>query len=543
MDMEADMARFVKSFTLAILGATALTTPAFARDTEVTPYIEVGQVLTADIKGGNGDVVTYSTVAAGIDASVTGRQGEFQVSYRYERRFDYQKAVNSDDVHTGIARGRIDVVPNMLSLEVGGIATRARTDSRGSSSVQDVGNISNQTQVYSGYAGPSFATNLGPVDVAAAYRFSYTKASTVSAVTLPSGQDRLDNFDDSKAHYATASIGMQSGYLPFGWTVSGGYERESAGQLDQRYEGKNVRGDINVPLTQDFSVVGGVGYEKIKITQKAPLLDVTGAPVLDADGRYVTDPASPRLLAYDLDGLYWDAGVVWQPSARTQLEARVGHRYGSMSYTGSFTWQTAENSGVQVVAYDEVETFGQQVGDNLSRMPVNFRATRTNGLTNNYGGCVFGGSYGGTCLNDSFQSVNTSAYRSRGVAIVYSSQHGRVTSGLGIGYNQRKFLSPTGALGQVTIDGVKEQNWYAQANLDYALTQQSSISGDFFTGLSKSGLAGAGDVWSTGATLSYFHNFGRSLSTSLSAGLYSQKVENLESTVNVSANAGVRYSF
>jgi hypothetical protein len=37
------------------------------RTIDVSPYLEVGQVLTADLKNG-GDVLTYTTVAAGIDA-------------------------------------------------------------------------------------------------------------------------------------------------------------------------------------------------------------------------------------------------------------------------------------------------------------------------------------------------------------------------------------------------------------------------------------------------------------------------------------------
>ncbi len=543
MDMEADMARFVKNFSLVALGATALSTPAFARDVDVTPYLEVGQVVTADVKGGDSDVLTYSTVAAGVDATVVTQRAELQVSYRYERRFDYQKAVGDDDVHTGLARGRFDIVPNTLSFETGALATRARSDIRGAAPVQGSGNVSNLTQVYSAYAGPSFATRAGPVDVAAAYRFGYTKAEAGSSGTLAPGQQPLDIYDDSMSHYATASVGMEPGAMPFGWVVSGAYERETAGQLKQRYEGKNVRGDVTLPLTPSISLVGGVGYENVEISQRAPQIDaVTGAPVVDAKGRYVTDPASPRLLAYDFDGIYWDTGVVWKPSARTMLEARVGRRYGTMSYTGSFTWETGENSGVQLAAYDEVETFGQQLNDNLAQMPINFRAARSNQLSNNFGGCVFGGSLGGGCMSDSFQSVNTSAYRSRGAVAIYSARRGRWNMGAGVGYNQRKFLSPT-TPGVITVDGVKDQSWFGQANIEYALSDRTSVAGDFFTSYYDPGLAGAGNVLSSGMTGSLFHNFGQSLSASLTSGIYSQKIEDLESQITVSAAAGLRYSF
>src|SRR5690349_10048553 len=56
------------------------------RHAEVVPYIEAAQVLTKELEPGN-DTVTYTSVAAGIDASVTGRNSAASISLRYERRF------------------------------------------------------------------------------------------------------------------------------------------------------------------------------------------------------------------------------------------------------------------------------------------------------------------------------------------------------------------------------------------------------------------------------------------------------------------------
>ena len=39
-----------------------------------------------------------------------------------------------------------------------------------------------------------------------------------------------------------------------------------------------------------------------------------------------------------VDGLIWDAGVMWRPSRRTSLESYVGRRYGTMSYHGTFAY-------------------------------------------------------------------------------------------------------------------------------------------------------------------------------------------------------------
>src|SRR3546814_16344225 len=91
-----------------------------------------------------------------------------------------------------------------------------------------------------------------------------------------------------------------------------------------------------MPIGPTVALLGGVGYEDIEIGQRDPLLDADGVPVRDANGRFVTDKSSPRRLSFDTDGLIWDAGVMWRPSRRTSLPARVGARQGATPTTGRF---------------------------------------------------------------------------------------------------------------------------------------------------------------------------------------------------------------
>ena len=313
---------------LPLLGMAVTTAEARERKAELAPYIEIQQVLVADLNDGS-DVLTYTSVAAGIDTFIQTRSAEAQLNVRYERRFFYQDNLGDDDVITGLARGRVQIVPNVLSLEAGGLATRSRIDLRGEAPSNTVGNIDNVTQVYSVYAGPNLSTEVGALDVNANYRVGYTKVESEDTGALPPGQLPIDIFDDSISHSASASVGMQPGDLPFGWSVGAGWEREDAGQLDQRYEGKYARADVTVPVSSTLALVGGVGYEDIEISERDAVRDANGDPVIDNDGRLVTDETSPRLLSYDQDGIIWDAGVLWRPSRRTSLEERVGQRYGS----------------------------------------------------------------------------------------------------------------------------------------------------------------------------------------------------------------------
>ena len=523
----------------ASLLAVAAALPAEAK-TQVSPYLEFDQVATADLKNG-GDVLTYSTLAAGIDASISNSRSEAQIAYRYEHRFGWGNRLADDDVHSGLARARFEVVPNTLSIEGGAVAARTRTDIRGSAPGLLAGNVDNISQVYSAYAGPTFTQKVGDLNVGAAYRLGYTAVDGNDFVGGP-GQPRIDNFDDSVSHLATASVGMESGALPFGWSVSGAYEREDAGQLKQRFEGKHVRGDVVVPITPTIAAVGGVGYEDIEISSRAPLLDAGGAPVVNSKGRFVTDPASPRLLAYNTDGIYWDVGVAWKPSRRTNLEARVGRRYGSMSYTGSFAWEIDRGTSFGAVVYDDVQTFGQQLNDNISRLPTSFTVS-ANPLSQGFGGCVFGsgGATAGGCLNPALGAINASAYRSRGATASLSRSRGRWSYGAGLGYNNRKFLTPSGA--GFALTGVSDEEWFGQGQVAYQINPQSSIDADVFASLYDSGITGAPDTTSFGATTSYHRVFGRRLSAVAALGLYTSKVEEQEADLIGSALLGARYTF
>ncbi|MDO7844293.1 hypothetical protein [Sphingomonas immobilis] len=521
--------------------AAVAATPAYAGDhrKSIDPYIEVGQVVTADLT--NDDVLTYSTVAAGVDASIQSNRAEAQISARYERRISYQKQVGDSDVISGLARGSVKIAQG-LSLDAGVLATRARSDIRGAAPVNLAGNVDNISQVYSAYVGPTVSTHAGPVQIGGAYRFGYTKVESPGATGIAPGETPLDVFDHATSHVAMASASVKPGaVLPVGVAVSGAYERDNASQLDQRYEGKYVRGDVTLPVSATLAVRAGAGYEKITVSERDALVDAAGDPVVDRNGRYVTDPASPRRIAYETDGLIYDAGVIWRPSPRTELQANVGWRYGGMSYTGSLTWAASRSVAVQVGVYDDVTTFGRQLRDGIAKLPTSFIDQR-DAFSQQFSGCTFGNGQAGAggCLNGVFQSISTSAYRARGVDAVLSANRGPLSFGVGAGYANRHFETPAG--GPLDVDGLEDNSYYAQAFVNAALDSRSSISGDVIANYYKSGLAGSRGIFSTGATASYFRTFGR-LGATASAGIYSFSQQGTRDQVSAQGQVGMRYQF
>jgi hypothetical protein len=505
---------------------------------EVVPYLEVQQVLVANLKDG-GDVLTYSTVAAGVDASIATRRAEAQVSLRYERLIGYDNGVDDQDTITGLARGSVALTRN-FSLEAGGVAARTRVDGRGAAPTNLVGNPDNVTQVYSVYGGPTFAAQTGELSVNAAYRAGYTKVESEDVVVLPTGQQRFDQFDDSVAQLATASVGMQPGTLPFGWAVSGSWEREDASQLDARFDGKYARADVTVPVTPTLALVGGVGYEDIEISERDALRDVNGNPVVGSNGRLVTDKNSPRLIAYQQDGLIWDAGVLWRPSPRTSVEARYGRRYGTDTYIGNLTYQPGRDWAVNVLVYDQVTGFGGLINDSLASLPTQFRSSR-NPLSGDINGCAFGQT-GGFCFNDALQNASSAAFRQRGVTASFSGTNGGWDSGFAVGYNQRKFIaSQLGA--QAQVDGLKDDNYFAVAYLGTNFDRLTRFESNVYVSYFDPGFAGAPDTLATGANAALYRQIIRGLSASAAVGLDSYKQEDFDSELTASALLGLRYSF
>lgn len=509
------------------------------RQVNIVPFLEVSQAFFADLNNGS-DILTYTTMTSGVEGSVRTRRTEVQVSYRYDYRVSWNRNQSDEQIHSGIARGQQLLIPNLLSLEGGALATRSRVDIRGAAPNLLAGNPVNTTQIYSFYAGPSLATNLGELRIGADYRFGYTKAESRTRGNLISGQPLLDVFDSSTSHVATGRIGMGTGRLPFAWTVSGGYEREDARQLDQEFESKFVRADLTLPVTETVAVVGGIGYEDIEASQREVLRDTSGNPALDRNGRFQTDPSSPRLLTFDSSGLIWDTGVVWRPSRRTSAEFRIGHRYGSMTYVGSVSYQMSRSLAFQAGVYDGIQTFGRQLNQSLAALPTQFTVAR-NPFGNQVGGCIYSVAGGGGCLDTALQSVATGTYRSRGLNAVASYQRGPIRAGIGGGYAQRKFFAPTTAF--FSIDGITDESYFLQAFVARQLDEMSSVDATVYANLFDSGIFGAPNVIGTGATAAYYRRFTGRLTGTAALGLYSSRVEDVASSLTGSALLGAKYEF
>jgi len=507
--------------------------------TSIDPYIEANSLASWQISPGS-DVVTYTQLAAGVDASIAGRNNGGSVSVRYERNFAHQSNGADSDTITGVARGYASIIPRVLTVEAGALASSTRVDAQGRSVINPIVDDTLSTQTYSAYAGPTLQTRAGDVEVNANYRIGYTRVDSPDFITATG--TAADLFDESVSHSASVRAGTRPGQpLPVGLGVGAGYYQEDVSNLDQRVRDAYVRGDVTVPVTPTLAIVAGAGIEDVEVSSRDAVRNAAGIPVIGDNGRFITDEASPRIIAYEASGLIWDVGVVWSPSSRTQLEARFGHRYDSETFYGSFSWRPSSRSSLQIGVYDGIQGFGGRLNNSLAALPTDFTVSR-DPVTGELTGCV-SSIDGSGCLDGLLGSLRSSVFRGRGVVGSYSRQIGRMTASIGAGYDRRTFIGAPGTVLELA-DGLVDESYYVTAGLSGPVGQRGRFSLNSFANRFESGTAGAEDVTAIGGSASYSEEVIRNLSARAAVA-----ISMLDSDIapdnftTASALLGLRYDF
>lgn len=534
------------ALSFAILAAPAIAQEAEesgaspSRRVDFAPYIEAAQVVTAELSPGN-DVVTYTQIGAGVDASFGTRYSQGSVSVRYDRKFGWDDAGDLDTI-SGIARTSLQVVPRAVTLEAGAMASRSRFEANGATSTGAAIDDATTGQIYSAYAGPAVQTEVGAVEVTAGYLIGYTRVEAPDSVVVAPGADPVDVFDESITHRASVRAGVAPGeVLPVGLGVGGGWNRQDVSNLDQRIDDRYARADATLPVSRDLALVGGVGYEHVEVSSRDALRDAGGAPVIGSDGRLVTDDSAPRQIAYETDGLIWDAGVMWRPSRRTSVSASVGRRYGSTTYYGALSYAPNARTGVNISVYDGLTSFGGMTTSALEGLGTDFEAIR-NAITGDLSGCV-GSTSGGNCALAGLGSIRSAAFRSRGISATLARNLGRTSMGIGMGYDRRKYIAAAGTA-LAGLNGLVDDSYWVSFYAARQLDRQSSLGFNANGVWFQSGDVNAGEALGYSASLSYDRNFFAGLTGTAAVGIDGvDRDDALTDYSAASALLGLRYTF
>lgn len=508
---------------------------------EISPYIEIDQVVDAELSPGS-DVLTYTQLAAGVDVGIAGRNNAASVSVRYERQIGWGKKARDGDAISGIARGYATIVPG-VTFEVGGLATQATADNGGAALAGGRVSDKSKTNIYSVYGGPSVATRAGDVNLSANYRAGYTKVDHSDAFVAVPGGAAVDVFDKSVTQVADLEAGTAPGtMLPVGIGAAGSFYQEDISNLDQRVRDMQARALVTVPISRTVQAVGAIGYEDVEISSRDAVRDANGVPVIGPDGQYVTDKSAPRILAYDVSGLIWDAAVMWRPSRRTSLSAHVGRRYGSTTYGGTFSYAPNDRSQLSVAVYDNVAGFGGQLNRLIDGLPDDFEAVR-DPVTGQLTGCV-ASLQGNNCFSGALGSLRSSTFRARGGMASYSMKIGRINAGVGAGYDRRKFIAAQGTV-LAAANGVVDENYWLAGYLSGQIGRDAGWSTNIYANWLSTNDPLFGDVNGYGASASYYRLLTRRLRASLAVAVDGATHDSaaIDDIWTASALAGLRYNF
>ena len=124
------------------------------------PYVDTSATVVQDAN--NADRSTsYTSLGAGVRASLYAREATGQAFLRYERRTDLLGKNEERDYITGQGNGIFYIAGDSAKVFVGGIARRAQADYVNGLYNSFYGPTSSNNAIYSIYAGPDFHKRLG----------------------------------------------------------------------------------------------------------------------------------------------------------------------------------------------------------------------------------------------------------------------------------------------------------------------------------------------------------------------------------------------
>lgn len=278
-------------------GLTLTDNRDFEHDAESDALFHVSPAITLRQTGGR------STTA--LDYSIYGEYGA------RDSEVDVSHALNAMNT-TELARDE-------LFIDVSaGIDQRVIDNTRGVPSRRsDDGE--NLATVYRMRVSPYLVERLGSVAV---------WNSRLAAGYVDSNSSELDADTELEA---TTALSSGSDFTSFFWDLSANYRVDDPGSDDER-KSQTYRFDTETVVSRQFSLIGGVGYEKIE------------------DDSLEDEPK----------GFIWNAGFRWKPSRRLNLRATYGERYEEENIDAELDYQVTARTTISA-SYSQILTTEQEL--------------------------------------------------------------------------------------------------------------------------------------------------------------------------------------
>ena len=441
----------------------------------IHPYIEVSQDVDSFYAPTSSEL-TYTDLVAGAEVTINGRNNQGTISARVDERLGYGTVANSTGVN-GVASLSSAILPNTLRIDYGAYANETTVTPDGATFANTSVTVGQRQQIYALYAGPTLTTHLGDdIGITGHYRIGYTNIGETGYNQQNTLLNSIDVFGHSVVQDGRLSAGVRPGQLGWiGFNIIGGYYNEKVSNLDQVLTSEYARGEAIIPVTSELAIVGGGGYEKILVTSHDALRNSSlpgDPPILDANGRYITDYSSPLYTAMNVVDPIWDVGIEWRPSRRTNLEVHFGHRYGEFTGYGSFTYMPSPRQNFSIVYYNNLGGFGGDLNNTLSNLSSQFETVR-DGITGNISSCLSTSASGG-CLGGVLGSANSAFGLAHGATIGYDLHWGSFDFGVGVGYDIHRYITAAETI-DARINGKADSYYWIDTFLGARINEKSQF--------------------------------------------------------------------
>lgn len=282
---------------------------------EVKPYAQQTLTYSDNInlapKGGEkSDFVSSTTLGVSASAETRRLRGEAG----YSGTYDYYLDGNGDNGfrHEAYLQGSAELARDLFYIDAQGRITDQLSNGSGRYSGNPTAGRGDDSRVYYGAISPSLRQNLGGW-AGAEVRYTHVRTHFEDAAA-----------NNEYAHIYSASLTSDPRrFQSFSWALRG--EMEDFHSEDNTKERKryNTHFGVEVPVSAITALTGTIGYDRVKPT-----------PNFDDN----------------INGVYGNVGVRYQPNQRLSSSAYGGWRYGGVDYGANVNYRLQDNMALSFSA-------------------------------------------------------------------------------------------------------------------------------------------------------------------------------------------------
>ncbi|MBL4802346.1 MAG: TIGR03016 family PEP-CTERM system-associated outer membrane protein [Emcibacter sp.] len=427
---------------LSTVAASGFIVNANAANWRVTPSIAVTETYTdnvdLDSSSNQGDFVTQITPQIGIRGN--GSRMNLLFSYapnyffypgddddKHELRHSLQSSLNSE------------LISEKFFIDASANITQRFLDRRRAISSEIVSRTDNRRTVQSYQFSPYLVHTF---DAWASAQLRYTLGHVRQAADAE--QTTVDTFfGNTLSHQASLSVTSGRRFSKLNWTFLTQYQTENR-ENSNNYSTTTVRTDLSYQLTNIFTLLGSVGYQK-----------------RNAVGSFA-----------NFNGLTWDAGFRLVPGPRTSLSFRYGNQLRGNTFSLDAQYKITSKNVINLSYTDTIQTFQSFAFDDISSVNldpalnsefISGDLTRRKKWTLKLSGTRGRTTYNASSFYSEYKSDNLALDEERygGALSINRNLNSRLSIGSGLSYNLSKFAS----------DNINDKFWSASVNMSYQLSK------------------------------------------------------------------------